>query len=58
MTLSIILITFRDGLGLYFLLTVKDKAVSISRWFSVALLSLNIIVICFFGDAIRRIHLS
>jgi len=56
--LSAILITLRDASGLYYLLTIEDKAVSVSRWFSVAILALNIVIICFFGDAIRRIHLS
>jgi hypothetical protein len=57
-SMSVCLITLRDGLGLYYLLTIKDKAVSISRWFSVGNLALNIILIFFFGDSIRRIHLS
>lgn len=56
--LSTLFITCRDGCGLYYLLTIKDKAVSVSRWFSVSNLALNLIMIGFFGDAIRRIHLS
>ena len=51
--------TVRDGLGLKFLLNPLDQSsILVEKWCHAAFLVVMLTCIGFFGDAVRRIHIS